>query len=79
MKVTALLAAVVLGIGLAGCGKTFENAWQPPGEDNEGADGMMEGPGLFSGEDGEFTVVSTDIWDSDKRRRGGTRVLKDED
>lgn len=77
MKATTLFAATILALGLAGCGKTFENAWQPPGDEEHGADAMMEGPGLFSGDDGELTIVSTDIWDSDKRRRGGTRVLKD--
>lgn len=80
MKTTrALAAAAILSLGLAGCGETFESAWQPPGEVDEGADSMMEGPGLFSGKDGALTVVSTDIWDSERRRRKGTSILKDED
>ncbi len=74
-----LLLVAIASVALAGCGETFQNAWEPAGEVDEGADAMMEGPGLFSGEDGELTVVSTDVWDSEQRRRGGTRVFKQDE
>jgi len=74
-----LILVAIASIAVAGCGETFQNAWEPPGEVDEGAASMMEGPGLFTGEDGELTVVSTDIWDSERRRRGGTPVFKQDD
>ena len=53
-KLNILLAVLVLGITLVGCsaiGTGQQAALQP----NQ-ADGLMEGPGLFSGEDGSFVI-----------------------
>jgi hypothetical protein len=50
--VTILLFAATLA--LAGCGgePLHSNKWQMPGDE------IPAGPGLFSGEDGEFTIQS---------------------
>lgn len=73
-----LILAAAMSVALAGCGETFQNAWQPPGDEEHGADAMMEGPGLFSGSDGEFTVVSKDVWDAGEPR-GDSSVSKQGD
>ena len=66
MKARRLVSIAAAGLVLvvAGCGIHEDLEIQP-------ADEIPTGPGLFSGDDGQFVVVQEDVWSNSCRRGCG--------
>ncbi len=67
-RLLTIVIAASIPVLMSGCGVHQDF-------DYSAADEIPPGPGLFSGEDGVFTILREDIW-SGSRRRGGGRVEK---
>lgn len=63
MQKLPLTASLLVSLFLFGCGGTTYT--------HQSADDLKPGPGLFSGKDGVFVLISTDAEDKEEQKSAG--------